>query len=69
MEIYYQFEDDLEAPPATETSSVPPSAPQPATPTMVAFAPVAPPSIIVASVEDVAIKAMEVLWRKSSRRE
>jgi fatty acid synthase subunit alpha len=59
-EIYYQFEDDIEAPPANGQTSLVPSAP-PAATIPVTSAPAAPPSVIAASVEDVPIKAMEIL--------
>ena len=54
-EIYYQFEDEPEDAPATEPASDAPAAPS------AAPAPVAAPSGLVASVEDVPIKPVDVL--------
>ncbi|KAF4614083.1 hypothetical protein D9613_007929 [Agrocybe pediades] len=59
-EIYYQYEDELEAP-ALEESSSDSAAPAAAAPVAVAAAPVAAPSGPVASIEDVPIKATDIL--------
>lgn len=61
-EVYYQFEDEPEAPAATESDSAPaPSAVAAAAPTPVAAAPAAPPAGAVASIDDVPLKATDIL--------
>ena len=58
-EIYYQFEDEAEAPPVAESSAEVSAAPTTPAPAVVAAAP--SPAVAAASVEDVPIKAIEVL--------
>lgn len=60
-EVYYQFEDELTAP-AADDSSPEPSAPQPvaAAAAPVASAP-APAAALAASIEDVPLKALDIL--------
>jgi fatty acid synthase subunit alpha, fungi type len=58
-EIYYQFEDEAEAPPVVESSAEVSAAPTTPAPAVVAAAP--SPAVAAASVEDVPIKAIEVL--------
>lgn len=61
-EVYYQFEDEAEAPvaetPAAETSA---PAPASAAPTAAAAAPAAAPAAAAASIEDAPLKATDVL--------
>ena len=61
-EVYYQFEDEPEAPAESEASPEAASAPAAAAPVAVAVAaPVAPPVGGAASIEDVPLKAVDVL--------
>jgi len=57
-EIYYQYEDEAEAPPAEFASDAALSAPDAAAPAPVA---VAAPTGAVASIEDVPVKAIDIL--------
>ena len=61
-EVYYQFEDEAEAP-AAETPAAETSAPAPASaaPTPTAAAPAAAPAAAAASIEDAPLKATDVL--------
>ena len=61
-EVYYQFEDEAEAP-AAETPAADTSAPAPASaaPTAAAAAPAAAPAAAAASIEDAPLKATDVL--------
>ena len=61
-EVYYQFEDEAEAP-AAETPAAETSAPAPASaaPTPAAAAPAAAPAAAAASIEDAPLKATDVL--------
>ena len=61
-EVYYQFEDELEAPAEAEADNAPAAAPAPTSaPVAAAAALVAPPAGAVASIEDVPIKAIDIL--------
>jgi hypothetical protein len=60
-EIYYQYEDEVEAPPAESTSDATSSAPAAATAAPAAPVAVAAPTGPVASIEDVPVKAIDIL--------
>ncbi|RPD59601.1 fatty acid synthase [Lentinus tigrinus ALCF2SS1-6] len=59
-EVYYQFEDEAEAP-AAEAPAAEASTSAPAAPTPVAAAPAAAPAAAAASIEDAPLKATDVL--------
>ena len=60
-EIYYQYEDEAEAPPAESASEAAPSAPAAAAAPAAAPVAVAAPAGPVASIEDVPVKAIDIL--------
>ena len=66
-EIYYQYEDEIEAPASDVTVDVPITA-TPATPVISSTAVSTPSSESVASMEDVLIKAIDVVTQKLKKR-
>ena len=66
-EIYYQYEDEIEAPASDVTVDIPITA-TPATPIISSTAVSTPSSESVASMEDVLIKAIDVVTQKLKKR-